>query len=199
MNEFALFLTDFWHQDGDIVSGSLEGAVRDFRSAEGVSKFEKLIDQIGILYKNGDFEQNDDGVEVAIENPYEIVKLKAKYLIAADGGGSIIRKWLGAEFDGFTYSEKFLTLSTKLELKDYIDNLSYVNYVTDPKEWLVLLRVPSVWRILVPASEDQSDDFLTSDEYKEDVLYRLTGQRDVKTEHRTISVSYTHLTLPTKA
>ena len=132
------------------------------------------------------FEQNGDGVEVAIENPYEIVKLNAKYLIAADGGGSIIRKWLGAEFDGFTYPEKFLTLSTKLELKDYIDNLSYVNYVTDPKEWLVLLRVPSVWRILVPASEEQSDDFLTSDEYKEDVLYRLTGQRDVKTEHRTI-------------
>ena len=132
------------------------------------------------------FEQNADGVEVALENPYEMIKLKGKYLIGADGGSSIIRKWLGVQFDGFTYPEKFLTLSTKLELRDYIEGLSYVNYVSDPSEWLVLLKVPSVWRILVPASEDQSDKFLTSDEYKEDVLFRLTGQRDVQTEHRTI-------------
>ena len=132
------------------------------------------------------FEQNADGIEVALENPYELVKVKGKYLIGADGGNSIVRKWLGVTFDGFTYPEKFLTLSTKLELRDHIKGLSYVNYVSDPSEWLVLLKVPSVWRILVPASEDQSDEFLTSDEYKEDVLFRLTGQRDVQTEHRTI-------------
>ena len=70
------------------------------------------------------FEQNADGVEVALETPYEIVKLKAQYLIGADGGNSIIRKWLGVQFEGFTYPEKFLTLSTKLELKGHIDGLS---------------------------------------------------------------------------
>lgn len=132
------------------------------------------------------FTQTDDGVEVSLENPYEMVQIRGKYLIAADGGNSIIRKWLKAEFEGFTYPEKFLTLSTKLELKDHINNLAYVNYVSDPKEWLVLLRVPSVWRILVPASESQSDEFLLSDEYKEQVMHRLTGQTAVKTEHRTI-------------
>ncbi|MFT2092737.1 FAD-dependent oxidoreductase [Paraglaciecola sp. 2405UD69-4] len=132
------------------------------------------------------FTQNDDGVEVALETPYEMVHLKGKYLIAADGGNSIIRKWLNVEFEGFTYPEKFLTLSTKLELKHYIDDLAYVNYVSDPEEWLVLLRVPSVWRILVPASEDQSDEFLLSEEYKDDVFKRLTGETGVTTQHRTI-------------
>lgn len=132
------------------------------------------------------FTQSDDGIEVAVENSREIVHVRAKYLIAADGGGSIIRKWLKAEFEGFTYPEKFLCLSTKLELKDYIDNLAYVSYVSDPEEWLVLLRVPSVWRILVPASEDQPDEFLLSNEYKNQVMGRLTGQTNVQTEHRTI-------------
>jgi 3-(3-hydroxy-phenyl)propionate hydroxylase len=132
------------------------------------------------------FEQLDDGVEVAVETDREIKKIRAKYLIAADGGNSIIRKWLKVQFEGFTYPEKFLTLSTKLELKEYIDNLAYVNYVSDPQEWLVLLRVPSVWRILVPASEDQSDEFLLSDAYKNKVLERLTGKTDITTEHRTI-------------
>lgn len=132
------------------------------------------------------FEQTADGVEVALEGPFSIEKVKAKYLVAADGGNSIIRKWLGVEFEGFTYPEKFLTLSTKVELKDYIDNLAYVSYVSDPKEWMVLLRVPSVWRILVPATEDQPDSYLLSDEKKNQVFRDLIGREDVKTEHRTI-------------
>ena len=132
------------------------------------------------------FSQTDDGVEVAFETPYTIEKINAKYVIAADGGNSIIRKWLNAEFEGFTYPERFLTLSTKLELKDYIDNLAYVNYVSDPKEWLVLLRVPSVWRILVPATEDQSDEWLVSDEKKQQVFENLIGDGSVETGHRTI-------------
>lgn len=132
------------------------------------------------------FTQNENGVEVALETPYTVEKITADYVIAADGGNSIIRKWLGAEFEGFTYPERFLTLSTTVELKDYIENLSYVNYVSDPKEWLVLLRVPSVWRILVPASEEQSDEWLVSDEKKDQVFNKLIGRSDVETGHRTI-------------
>lgn len=132
------------------------------------------------------FEQNEDGVEVALEGPFAIEKVRAQYLVAADGGNSIIRKWLDVKFDGFTYPERFLTLSTKVELKDYIDNLAYVNYVSDPREWLVLLRVPSAWRILVPAKEDQPDEWLTSDEKKNEVFRNLIGREDVETGHRTI-------------
>ncbi len=132
------------------------------------------------------FTQDDDGVEVALEGPYSIEKVRAKYLVAADGGNSIIRKWLGVDFEGFTYPERFLTLSTKVELRDYIDNLAYVNYVSDPKEWMVLLRVPSVWRILVPAKEDQPDEWLRSEEKKNQVFRDLIGREDVETEHRTI-------------
>lgn len=132
------------------------------------------------------FEQSDKGVEVAFETPYTVEKVSADYLIAADGGNSIIRKWLGPEFEGFTYPERFLTLSTTVELEDYIDNLSYVNYVSDPGEWMVLLRVPSVWRILVPAREDQPDEWLLSDEKKDEVFQNLIGRSDVETGHRTI-------------
>lgn len=132
------------------------------------------------------FEQNDDGVTISFETPFAIEQIRASYVIAADGGNSIIRKWLGTEFDGFTYPEKFLCLSTKTELQDHIENLCYVNYVADPKEWLVLLRVPSVWRILLPASEDQADEDLLSDAMKDEVFNRLIGESDITTEHRTI-------------
>ncbi|MEM6808339.1 MAG: NAD(P)/FAD-dependent oxidoreductase [Pseudomonadota bacterium] len=132
------------------------------------------------------FEQDDDGVTAAFETPYEIEKIRARYLIACDGGNSIIRKWLGAEFDGFTYPEKFLCVSTKLDLRDYIDGLCWVNYVADPNEWLVLLRAPSVWRVLVPADENTDDKELLSDATRDGIFSRLIGNPDVATEHRTI-------------
>jgi 3-(3-hydroxy-phenyl)propionate hydroxylase len=132
------------------------------------------------------FEQTENGVEVALETAFSIEKISADYLIAADGGNSIIRKWLGVEFEGFTYPERFLTLSTTVELADHIDNLALVSYVSDPKEWMVLLRVPSVWRILVPVKEDQPDEWLLSDEKKDQVFQNLIGETGVETGHRTI-------------
>jgi 3-(3-hydroxy-phenyl)propionate hydroxylase len=97
------------------------------------------------------------------------------YLIAADGANSIIRKWLGVSFDGFTYPEKFLTLSTEWPLQDHFSDLAYVNYMADRPEWCVLLRVPSMWRVLVPAQESDPDDWLLSDEKKELVFGGLVG------------------------
>lgn len=152
--------------------------------AEKLQKHPKAEVRFG--HRVTSFKQTENGVEVALETAREIIEVQADYLIAADGGSSIIRKWLKVEFEGFTYPEKFLTLSTKLELRDYIDNLAYVSYVSDPEEWLVLLRVPSVWRILVPASEEQPDEMLLSDDYKDQVMQRLVGRTDVETEHRTI-------------
>lgn len=132
------------------------------------------------------FSQDDEGVEAWFETPYSVEKIKAKYLIGADGGNSLIRKWLGTRFSGFTYPEKFLCLSTKTELADHIEGLAYVNYIADPEEWLVLLRVPSVWRILLPADEETPDEELLSDEMRNAVFERLIGQPEIQTCHRTI-------------
>lgn len=133
------------------------------------------------------FQQDDSGVDLWAETPFGINRLRADYLVGADGANSIVRKWLGIEFDGFTYPERFLCLSTDLELADHLPNLAYVNYVSDPKEWLVLLRVPSLWRVLVPTDGSLSDDELRSDRIKNGIFERLVGDgAAVKTEHRTL-------------
>lgn len=133
------------------------------------------------------FQQDDTGVDLAVESMTGIERLRADYLIAADGANSIVRKWLGIEFDGFTYPERFLCLSTETELADYLPNLALVNYVSDPKEWLVLLRVPSLWRVLVPTDASLGDDELRSDRMKNDIFDRLIGNGEaVQTKHRTL-------------
>ncbi|MDH3266074.1 MAG: FAD-dependent monooxygenase [Gammaproteobacteria bacterium] len=133
------------------------------------------------------FEQRFDGVIVSSESPDGIRQFRANFLIAADGASSIVRKQLGVEFSGFTYPEKFLTLSTRVEIDDYFRSLCYVNYVSDPQEWYVLLRVPSSWRVLVPVQQDQSDEYILSDEKKNKVFDGLMGDgKSVTTHHRTI-------------
>ncbi|MEO1595980.1 MAG: NAD(P)/FAD-dependent oxidoreductase [Pseudomonadota bacterium] len=132
------------------------------------------------------FEQDETGVTLALETPVAIEKVRARYVIAADGGNSITRKWLGATFDGFTYPEKFLCLSTERDLAGDIPGLAYVNYVSDPEEWLVLLRTPNVWRVLVPVDATSDDALLLADSTRDDVFARLIGEPQVPTTHRTI-------------
>lgn len=153
--------------------------------AAGLEKFSNA--QVRFSNRLLTFEEDDSGVNCAIETLTGIERLRCDYLVGADGANSIVRKWLGVEFDGFTYPERFLTLSTDVELADYLPNLCYVNYVSDAQEWLVLLRVPSVWRVLVPTDPDLSEDVLLSDEFKTGIFDRLIGDgAAVTTGHRTL-------------
>lgn len=133
------------------------------------------------------FEQDDKGVSIHIESPIEIEHLRSDYLIAADGSSSTVRKWLNVAFSGFTYPERFLTLSTAYPLEQCFDNLAKVNYISDANEWCVMLRVPTLWRILVPARGTETDAELLSDARKDSVLQGLTGmQHSIDTYHRTL-------------
>jgi 3-(3-hydroxy-phenyl)propionate hydroxylase len=91
------------------------------------------------------------------------------------------------EFEGFTYGEKFLTLTTDWPMESRFEDLAYVSYMADATEWCVLLRVPSLWRVLVPALEADSDEWLVSDEKKNTVFSGLMGDgASVTTYHRTL-------------
>jgi 3-(3-hydroxy-phenyl)propionate hydroxylase len=133
------------------------------------------------------YEQDADGVVVSVETPMAIEQIRADYLIGADGANSTVRKWTGTPFDGFTYPERFLTLSTRYPLERHFDGLASVNYVSDRDEWCVLLRVPEFWRVLVPTGIEQSDASLLSDGNKNAVFDRLMGAGEtVETYHRTL-------------
>ena len=131
-------------------------------------------------------EQSDESVTVALETPNAMERISARYVIDAEGANSIIRKWLGVAFEGFTWPEKFLCLSTSFDLQRHIPDLALVNYISDPDQWLVLLRTPRVWRILLPAGEEISDSELLSDQFKQQFFDNLVGDPAVATAHRTV-------------
>ncbi len=153
--------------------------------ADGLARFKNAEVRFGNRLLT--LQQDDKGVDLWVETMTGIDRLRCDYLIGADGANSIVRKWLGIGFDGFTYPERFLCLSTELELADHLPGLAYVNYVSDPDEWLVLLRVPSLWRVLVPTDASLGDDELRSDRIKNGIFDRLVGNgAAVRTEHRTL-------------
>lgn len=100
----------------------------------------------------------------------------ARYLIGADGGKSVVRESFDIDFAGHTYPERYLVSTTTLPLHELLDDLAVVNYVADPVDWHVLLRNPSGWRILFPASMDTPDDELLDPENVKTHLRRVVPE-----------------------
>lgn len=128
-----------------------------------------------------------DAVTITADTPDGPVVVLGRYAIGCDGARSAVRRSLGMEFEGFTYPELFLIASTDFRFEDTLTDIAYVNYIADPNEWLVLLRVPGLWRVLVPAPENSDREKLLSDENLQSVLHRVVPRGvDYHIEHRSI-------------
>jgi 2-polyprenyl-6-methoxyphenol hydroxylase-like FAD-dependent oxidoreductase len=109
-------------------------------------------------------EQTADGIEVTIETSEGPRLLRASYLIGADGPRSAVRKSLGISFEGHTYTERFLIVSTTVDMREQLPGIAEVNYIADPEEWLFILRTPESWRVLWPVPAEVSAEEATRQE-----------------------------------
>jgi 3-(3-hydroxy-phenyl)propionate hydroxylase len=131
--------------------------------------------------------QGSDEVTLGVRVQCELTTFKGDYLIGADGAWSAVRSGLGIEFEGFTYPERFLVISTLFPYENHLPQLSYVNYCSDPVEWCVLLKVPALWRVLFPTKPEESDEEVLHDDSVEARLQHLLVQdTPYKSEHRTL-------------
>ncbi|MCU1476257.1 MAG: FAD-dependent monooxygenase [Subtercola sp.] len=103
-------------------------------------------------------EQHSDSVDVTIQTAAGTETLRGAYVIGADGAGSTVRKSAHIALDGFTYEERFLIVSTPWDMRDLLPGIAEVNYISDPVEWLFILRTPDAWRVLWPVVAGVSDE-----------------------------------------
>jgi 3-(3-hydroxy-phenyl)propionate hydroxylase len=66
--------------------------------------------------------------------------MKAPWLVACDGGRSLVRKNLGIDFEGFTWPERFIVISTTEDFAAH--GFTSNAYVADPKEWAAVFHMP---------------------------------------------------------
>jgi 3-(3-hydroxy-phenyl)propionate hydroxylase len=144
--------------------------------------------------------QDDDSITVTAQTASGAAEITGRYVIAADGARSAVRRSLGIEFGGFTYPELFWIASTDYPFEQTLTDIAYVNYIADPLEWLVLLRVPGLWRVLVPAPEDSDKDKLLSDKHLQSMLQRVVprsehyniAHRSIYHVHQRVAKSFRH-------
>ena len=107
--------------------------------------------------------QNEDHVEV--QTPQGA--MQADYVIGCDGGRSTVRKSLGIEFEGFTWPERFLVITTRFDFAAAL-GCSFRNYMAGPDEWTNLFKVAGDdlkgrWRAVYNTREEESDEEALSD------------------------------------
>jgi 3-(3-hydroxy-phenyl)propionate hydroxylase len=119
-----------------------------------------------------------DGIEVTIETPDGRRTLRASHLIGADGPRSSVRKSLAVPFDGHTYTERFLIVSTTVDMREQLPGIAEVNYVADPEEWLFILRTPESWRVLWPVPPEVSAEEATRPEAMQARLQGVAPRAD---------------------
>jgi 3-(3-hydroxy-phenyl)propionate hydroxylase len=134
-----------------------------------------------------DVRQWVDRVEVQAQTADGVRSWSGDYLIGADGSRSAVRQALDVDFEGFTYPERFYSVSTPVDFGDHLPRLCHVNYVADTEEWCVLLKVPGLWRCLFPTRLDESDEEVLSDARTEARLQGVVALPETyPTPHRTI-------------
>ena len=133
------------------------------------------------------FEQDADGVAVAVATAEGPRTLRGSFLVGADGASSNVRKAAQIGFGGFTYDEKFLVASTDFPFEQVFEGLSWVNYVADAEEWCVMLRTEKAWRVLWPVDDSPDAERQLADAALQERLHRLHDKAgDYPIRHRTL-------------
>ena len=131
--------------------------------------------------------QDASGVEVAIARNGRSERHSGRYLIGADGASSAVRRALGVKFEGFTWPDRLLVVSTPFDFHSVIPGLTAVNYVADPQRWYFLLQIPGLWRVMFLVNEDISDARVQTREFAQSLLLGvLPGVSNYAIDHITL-------------
>ena len=140
-------------------------------------------------------EQDDSAISVEVRGPDGIVRHSGTYLIGADGGRSTVRKVCGIPFEGFTWPERFIVLTTPY---DFEARRGYCprSYFADPGAWCNCFKVsadgpPGLWRTVFPTDPSQPEEDLTSDTAVQALMHKFfPAPEPYEIVHRNLYVTH---------
>lgn len=101
-----------------------------------------------------DLASDDEGVTLRTVGAEGESELRARFVIGADGARSAVRRALGLAFDGHTYPETTLLVTTTFPFEQHIEGLTNIAYCWKANGNFSLLRVPGRWRVSIYPRED---------------------------------------------
>jgi 3-(3-hydroxy-phenyl)propionate hydroxylase len=142
-----------------------------------------------------DLKQSADSISVDIHGPNGIKTHSGSYLIGADGGRSAVRKRSEIAFDGFTWPERFIVLTTPFNFEAQ-RGYCFRSYFAEPGAWCNCFKVsadgpPGLWRTVFPTEPSQSDNILLSNTGIQDRMQRFfPSDRPYEIVHRNLYVTH---------
>jgi 3-(3-hydroxy-phenyl)propionate hydroxylase len=139
--------------------------------------------------------QGASSVTLDVQGPNGRQSHAGAYVIGADGGRSVVRKQAGIPFDGFTWPERFIVLTTPFDFQAS-SGYCFRSYFADPDEWCNCFKVsadgpPGLWRTVYPASPDLSEAELMSDAAVQARMQKFfPSSRPYEIVHRNLYVTH---------
>ncbi len=119
--------------------------------------------------------QQESHVEIAVERHGRCAPRCGRWLIGADGARSTVRRALNIAFEGFTWPERFLVVSTPFDFAAVMPDLAAVSYVADPLRWHFLLRIPGFYRVMFPIAAEESDELALNPDFAQALMATVAG------------------------
>jgi 3-(3-hydroxy-phenyl)propionate hydroxylase len=94
-----------------------------------------------------------DFVSVEIEAEGKREELRARYVVGCDGARSTVRKSMDLPFEGLTYPETTLLVTTLFPFEEHLEGISNVSYCWKLNGNFSLLKVPGRWRVSIYPDE----------------------------------------------
>ena len=168
-----------------------------FKTAELILQRLHAMPNVEVLFGHTvtDLSQDEDSVSVSVTTSRGPEIFRGAYLIGADGGASSVRKRARIEFEGFTYPERFLVLTTPFDFEAH-RGFCYRTYIADPQEWCNCFKVagdgpPGLWRTVFPTHPGQSEDEILADAAVQRRLQRLFARSEpYRIVHRNLYVTH---------
>jgi 3-(3-hydroxy-phenyl)propionate hydroxylase len=172
----------FWDRpSGDLVAQFDHALLKDdtrypyvvqceqFKTAKLILDRLRKLPNVEVLFGHEivDVASSDRSVAVDVRGSGGVKSHTGSYLIGADGGRSIVRKQCGITFDGFTWPEQFIVLTTPYDFEAE-RGYCYRSYFADPGAWCNCFKVsadgpPGLWRTVFPVGSEQSESDIMSD------------------------------------
>jgi 3-(3-hydroxy-phenyl)propionate hydroxylase len=141
-----------------------------FKTAKLILDRLQRVSNVEVLFDHEviDVAQSADKVTVQVRGPGgAVAQHSGRYLIGADGGRSTVRRRSGIPFEGFTWPERFIVLTTPFDF-EVERGYCYRSYFADPGAWCNCFKVsadgpPGLWRTVYPTDPAQSEEEILSD------------------------------------
>lgn len=133
---------------------------------------------IHMQHRLDSFKDYGTHVEALFDTAQGKVVKQGAYLCAADGSRSTVRRQLNLSFEGITYADGFLLITCDLDFKSLYPDIGSVIYVFDPDEWVIVMQLPHVTRIVFQLKEHEDEQAVQQPDVIHARIRRFIG-RDV--------------------